>query len=111
MFPHALRRSAERVQVSELITYVNEVWRESALFEHGCTSGWGVKMLRESDRTYHECRARDELERAEEANDPAIAQVHRELAALHRRRIIESVGDERLQLQQAEFELTREQLG
>jgi len=47
-----------------------------------------------SDRDYHEVRARDELERAEEASDPAIARVHRELAALHRRRMIETVGDE-----------------
>jgi hypothetical protein len=51
-------------------------------------------MLRVSDRDYHQVRARDELARAEEANDPAIARVHRELAALHRRRMIEAVGEE-----------------
>jgi hypothetical protein len=51
----------------------------------------GVKMSRESDRSYHEARARDELQRAEEASDPSIAQVHRELAALHRRRMMEIV--------------------
>jgi len=42
-------------------------------------------------REYHEARAREELERAEEASDPAIARVHRELAALHRRQMIEMV--------------------
>jgi hypothetical protein len=56
-------------------------------------------MLRENDRSYHEARARDELERALEASDPAIARVHRELAALHRRRMIESIGEAGLQLQ------------
>ena len=44
-----------------------------------------------NDRSYHEARARVELRRAEEASDPAIAAVHRELAALHRRRMIEIV--------------------
>lgn len=43
------------------------------------------------DRIYHENRAQDELERAQEASDPSIAAVHRELAALHRRRMIEIV--------------------
>ena len=51
----------------------------------------GVKMSRVSDRDYHEARARDEVHRAEEASDPSIAQVHRELAALHRRRMMEIV--------------------
>lgn len=51
-----------------------------------------------SDRHYHEWRARDELERAEEASDPAIANVHRELAALHRRRLIAPISDESAQL-------------
>jgi hypothetical protein len=44
-----------------------------------------------TDRDYHEDRAREELVRAGEARDPAIAQVHRELAALHRRRLLEMV--------------------
>lgn len=43
------------------------------------------------DREYHEARAEAELRRAEETSDPAIAAVHRELAALHRRRMIEIV--------------------
>jgi hypothetical protein len=43
------------------------------------------------DRIYHEARAQDELERAAEARDPSIAAVHRELAALHRRRLMEIV--------------------
>ena len=58
----------------------------------GCTSGSvGCIMSRSSDRSYHESRARDELQRAEEADDPAIAAVHRELASLHRRRMMEIV--------------------
>lgn len=48
-------------------------------------------MSRSTDRNYHEARAREELRRAEEASDPAIAAVHRELAALHRRRMLEIV--------------------
>lgn len=51
------------------------------------------KMQRSIDREYHEARARAELLRAEEARDPAIARVHRELGALHRRRMIEIVLD------------------
>jgi hypothetical protein len=43
------------------------------------------------DREYHEARAEAELRLAEAASDPAIAAVHRELAALHRRRMIEIV--------------------
>jgi len=43
------------------------------------------------DREYHEARAEAELQRAQEARDPAIAAVHRELAALHRRRMLEIV--------------------
>ncbi|HXG81627.1 MAG TPA: hypothetical protein VNJ05_07485 [Sphingomicrobium sp.] len=46
---------------------------------------------RMSERAYHEARAEAELRRAEEATDPGIAAVHRELAALHRRRMIEIV--------------------
>lgn len=53
----------------------------------------GVKMSRTSDRSYHEARARDELQRAEEATEPSIAAIHRELAALHRRKLI-SLADE-----------------
>ena len=48
-------------------------------------------MSRNGNRDYHEARAREELQRAEEATDPAIAKVHRELAALHRRQMIETV--------------------
>ena len=47
--------------------------------------------LRTSDRSYHEARALDELQRAEEASDPAIARIHRELAALHRRQMLRVV--------------------
>jgi hypothetical protein len=46
-------------------------------------------MSHSNDRAYHEARARDEMQRADEAQDPAIAKVHRELAALHRRRMVE----------------------
>jgi hypothetical protein len=60
----------------------------------------GVKMSRQSDRSYHEARARDELERAEEATDPSIARVHRELAALHKRRMLEIIHLGEVQLQQ-----------
>lgn len=48
-------------------------------------------MSRSVDRNYHETRALEELRRAEEADDPAVAAVHRELAALHRRRMLEIV--------------------
>ena len=48
-------------------------------------------MSRSEDRSYHEFRAEDELRRAEESNDPGVASLHRELAALHRRRMIEIV--------------------
>jgi len=43
------------------------------------------------DRSYHEYRAREEFQRAEEATDPTIARVHRELAALHKRQMLEPV--------------------
>lgn len=42
-------------------------------------------------QSYHKARAEEELKRADEAGDPAIAKVHRELAALHRRRMLEIV--------------------
>ena len=48
-------------------------------------------MSRLSDREYHEARARQELQLADEASDPWIAKTHRELAALHRRRMLEIV--------------------
>ena len=48
-------------------------------------------MSGKNDKAYHEARAAAELRRAEEATDPAIAAVHRELAALHRRRMLEIV--------------------
>ena len=44
------------------------------------------------DRTYHAARADDEMRRAEEATDPAVIAVHRELAALHRRKMMEVVS-------------------
>lgn len=47
-----------------------------------------VMKSRFTDRSYHEARARDELQRAEEAADPAVATIHRELAALHRRQLL-----------------------
>ena len=43
------------------------------------------------DRSYHEYRAREESRRADEATDPTIARVHRELAALHKRQMLEPV--------------------
>ena len=48
-------------------------------------------MSRLSDREYHEARARQELQLADEASDPWIAKTHRELASLHRRRMLEIV--------------------
>jgi hypothetical protein len=48
-------------------------------------------MSRSNDRSYHESRAQDELERAKESTDPGVAGLHRELAALHRRRMMEIV--------------------
>jgi hypothetical protein len=48
-------------------------------------------MSRKNDREYHAARAKEELQRAEEASDPGIASVHRELAALHKRQMIEIV--------------------
>jgi hypothetical protein len=48
--------------------------------------------MRQSDQQgYHEARAREELRRAEEATDPAVARLHRELAALHRRQMLAAV--------------------
>jgi hypothetical protein len=49
------------------------------------------EMLRLTDREYHEARALQELRCAQEADDPAVAAVHRELAALHKRRMMEIV--------------------
>jgi hypothetical protein len=48
---------------------------------------------RSTDRSYHESRALDELRRAEEATDPAVASIHRELAALHRRQMLALVEE------------------
>lgn len=48
-------------------------------------------MSRITDREYHEARAKAEHRAAEEARDPAVAAAHRELAALHRRRMMEIV--------------------
>jgi hypothetical protein len=55
---------------------------------------------RNDDRSYHEARAAAELQLADSASDPGIANVHRELAALHRRRMIEIVHFGEPQLQQ-----------
>lgn len=46
---------------------------------------------RVDDRSYHEARALAESMLAEKCPDPEIALVHRELAALHRRKMIEIV--------------------
>jgi len=46
---------------------------------------------RSNDRSYHESRARDEMRLAENCSDPDVASLHRELAALHRRRMLEIV--------------------
>jgi hypothetical protein len=48
---------------------------------------------RSTDQSYHESRALDELRRAEEAVDPAVASIHRELAALHRRQMLALVDE------------------
>ena len=48
-------------------------------------------MSRKIDREYHEARALEEARLADEASDPAIAKAHRELAALHRRQMMETV--------------------
>jgi hypothetical protein len=53
-----------------------------------------------NDRDYHEVRARQELTRAEQSSDPSVARVHRELAALHRRRLVEIVHLGEVQFQQ-----------
>lgn len=42
-------------------------------------------MLRGTGRNYHLARAAEELDLAEQATDPAVARIHRELGALHRR--------------------------
>lgn len=46
---------------------------------------------RTDDRSYHEARALAELMLADTCVNPSIALVHRELAALHRRKLIEIV--------------------
>ncbi len=48
-------------------------------------------MQHPDSRSYHEERAEAELLLASQASEPAIAQVHRELAALHRRQMMEIV--------------------
>lgn len=53
----------------------------------------GRRMSRISNRNYHQNRADDELRLAQEASDPAVANIHRELAALHRRRMMAVVDD------------------
>lgn len=51
-------------------------------------------MSRFEHRNYHALRAQDELQRAAEATDPAVASLHREMAALHRRKMMEIVAEE-----------------
>lgn len=53
-------------------------------------------MSRIVDRTYHQTRAEEELKRAEEASDPAVANIHRELAALHRRQMMTMIEVDRI---------------
>lgn len=48
-------------------------------------------MPRNANRFYHMVRFEEELQRAEEATDPGVAKVHRELAALHRRQCLIAV--------------------
>ena len=49
-------------------------------------------MSRLENRSYHEARAEAETLLAEQAKEPAIAGVHRELAAMHRRMLMDIVG-------------------
>jgi hypothetical protein len=49
-------------------------------------------MSRNDNRFYHLVRSEEELQRAEEATDPGVAKVHRELAILHRRQFLAVVG-------------------
>jgi hypothetical protein len=51
-----------------------------------------MKLLLD-DRTYHLERAEAELRLAESATDPSIAMVHRQLAALHRRKMLSIVEE------------------
>lgn len=51
-------------------------------------------MSRYEHRSYHALRAQDELKLAAEATDSAVANLHRELAALHRRKMMEIVDEE-----------------
>ena len=62
---------------------------------------WGAEVPRSCDRSYHEWRAREEAERADNAKDPSIAMIHRELAALHRRRMMEAVDNSNPAMPQA----------
>lgn len=50
-------------------------------------------MSRSGSRSYHQARAEDEMKLAEQASEPAIAEVHRELAAMHRRMMMEVVEE------------------
>ena len=51
-------------------------------------------MSRNNDREYHAARAEDEMKLAEEAADPAVAAAHRELAILHKRRMMAVVEED-----------------
>jgi len=56
-------------------------------------------MSHVEDRNYHQLRAEAELQLAERSDDPAIANIHRELAAMHRRLLMTTVeADESLAL-------------
>ena len=48
-------------------------------------------MSHVSNRNYHLSRAEDELRLAGDAADPVVAKIHRQLAALHKRRMLEIV--------------------
>ena len=52
-----------------------------------------MKLLLD-DRTYHLERAEAELGLAEASPDPSIALIHRQLAAMHRRKILSIVDED-----------------
>lgn len=49
-------------------------------------------MDRASDKDFHEERAKQEWRSAEDASDPGIARIHRELGALHSRRSFRTIA-------------------
>ena len=70
--------------------FSNDLWVYPVLIR----DEWGVKMSRYEHQDYHAARAQEELLRAREASDPAVAQVHRTLAALHKRKLMTIVDGE-----------------